>query len=287
MFSNAGRYQKFVVPLLVALLLTGTLCSDVFATTASRDRFVGPKKFYLALGDSLAFGYQPDGDYTHGYVADFLADLRHKGVMMGLDLGCPGETSQTFITGVCSSLQMLLQTNPILRLLPAQVVPKQLPIALAVLRLLVGQVSPVTLDIGANDLLNLVDSAHCQVNLGKFQSDLQQLDVNLRQLLPALHAALQVQGKTTGDLLVMNYYEPYQNRCPNFVPYTQQVNALIAEDVVPYATLVDVFSAFGGAETPNPHLCSYTWVCAAKPDIHASSIGYQMVARTFEARYGY
>jgi lysophospholipase L1-like esterase len=286
MFYRMFKYPKFVIPLFIALLLAGSLSSNAFAAT-SRGQLVGPKKFYLALGDSLAFGYQPNGDYTHGYVADFLAYLRHRGVAMGLDLGCPGETSQTFITGICSSLQTLLQTNPVLKRLPAQMVPKQMAVALAVLRLFAGQVSPVTLDIGANDMLNSVDPVHCRVDPGMFQHDLQLLDTNLQQLLPALHAALQVKGKTAGDLLVMNYYEPYQNRCPNLVIYTQQVNALVARDVAPYATLVDVFSAFGGAETPNPNLCHYTWICAEKPDIHSTSSGYQVIAQAFERTYGY
>src|SRR5216684_5678462 len=63
---------------------------------------VGPKQHYLALGDSLAFGFQPNGDFTHGYVPDFFQqDLQKDGVKDFLNLGCPGETSTTFITGGC------------------------------------------------------------------------------------------------------------------------------------------------------------------------------------------
>jgi hypothetical protein len=39
----------------------------------------GPKQHYLALGDSLAFGFQPDGDFAHGYVSDLFAVLQGKG----------------------------------------------------------------------------------------------------------------------------------------------------------------------------------------------------------------
>ncbi|HTK11956.1 MAG TPA: SGNH/GDSL hydrolase family protein [Ktedonobacteraceae bacterium] len=290
MFYSMQQYLKFVISLLLALLLATVVSSSAFASALpAQAQFVGPKKFYLALGDSLAFGYQPNGDYKHGYAADFLSDLRHQhnGVLAGLNFSCPGENSQTFITGICAPLQTLIETYPILKKLPPKFIPKQMDLAVGVLHLLAGQVSPVTLDIGANDVLNAMDTTSCTVNIPQFQFDLLRLDTNLQLILPALHAALQVKGKKAGDLLVMNYYDPYQNRCPNLVSYTQEINALIARDVAPYATLVDVFSAFGGAETPNPNICSYTWICSTKSDIHASSAGYQAIARAFEQAYGY
>src|SRR6476660_1193982 len=39
----------------------------------------GPKPYYLALGDSYAWGYQPDGNYSAGYADDFFAFLQPKG----------------------------------------------------------------------------------------------------------------------------------------------------------------------------------------------------------------
>src|SRR5947209_5068969 len=57
--------------------------------------------YYLALGDSLAYGLQPNGDFTHGYVDDLYNVLRHDGVNHLVDLGCNGETSTTFLRGPC------------------------------------------------------------------------------------------------------------------------------------------------------------------------------------------
>ncbi|HLQ29648.1 MAG TPA: hypothetical protein VK140_10500, partial [Ktedonobacteraceae bacterium] len=118
--------------------------------------------------------------------------------------------------------------------------------------------------------------------------DLATLDYNLsRIILPKLHAALTVNGQLTGDLVVMNYYDPYQNICPNSVPFTQLVNQHLANDVNGYGTMVDVFSAFGGATTPNPNICKYTWMCSIFTDIHATDRGYSVIASTFEQGTGY
>src|SRR5436305_1594462 len=39
-----------------------------------------PITHYLALGDSLAYGFQPNDDHTHGYVDDLFTALRSRGV---------------------------------------------------------------------------------------------------------------------------------------------------------------------------------------------------------------
>jgi lysophospholipase L1-like esterase len=275
MCKDVQKQVQYFISLLLALLVMLMSGSSVLAATANKAQFIGPKKYYLALGDSLAFGYQPNGDYTHGYVADFLSDLQNHGLQSGLDLGCPGETSQTFIMGHCPYA-------------PSIVIPPQLPLAIAYLRLHSGQVSPVTLDIGANDILKDSTISTCTVNTTQFTHDLNTLDFNLHSvILPALSTALNVNRKPSGDILVMNYYDSYQNLCPRLLPYTQLINAHIAQDVASYATVVDVFRAFGGAKTPNPNLCTYTWICATKPDIHSTTTGYQVIAHAFEQTYGY
>jgi lysophospholipase L1-like esterase len=114
------------------------------------------------------------------------------------------------------------------------------------------------------------------------------VDNNLTKvILPALKSALTVNGRVTGDLLVMNYYDPYQNRCPNTIPYIQMINQHLAADVNGYGNIVDVFSAFGGAASPNPNTCNYTWICSIFSDIHATDKGYSVIANAFEARAGY
>ncbi len=272
------RLARLFVPSLVsALVLLLVLAPVVFATPRPRAvTLVGPKGVYLALGDSLAFGYQPDLNYDEGYANDFYANLQKHSANSSANMGCPGETSTTFINGGCP--------YPFLRKFPY--LGAQLNAALFYLALLPGQVSPVTLDIGANDILSTITTTNCAVDVSKFQSNLATLDTNLSQtILPKLHAALMVNGKLTGDLLVMNYYDPYQNSCPNTLPYVQTVNQHIANDIRGYATLVDVFSAFGGSTSS--HICSYTWECSIFHDTHATSTGYGVMAQAFEQRAGY
>jgi len=160
----------------------------------------------------------------------------------------------------------------------------QLGAALGYLQAHTGQVSLVTLDIGANDLLKDSDITNCTI-LPAFTTDLATLDTNLNQIiLPPLHAALMVNGHLTGKLVMMNYYDPFQNICPNLVKYTRMLNQHLAVDVQGFGAIVNVFQAFGGSDTPNPHICKLTWMCAAPPlgpNIHPTTRGYQVIATTF------
>ncbi|WP_376793829.1 SGNH/GDSL hydrolase family protein [Thermogemmatispora sp.] len=269
---------RLVLPFVLTVLLLFVLAPDVRAAHAQGLKLVGPKKYYLVLGNSLAFGFQPDLDFAHGYSNYFFQDLKAHGTTSMVNLACPGETSVTFLNGKCPF--------PFLRKYPY--LGSQLNAALNFLRAHAGQVSPVTLDIGANDVLPYLNSQTCAIDTTASTSALQTLDYNLRQvILPQLRAALTVNGQVTGDLLVMNYYDPYQNKCPNTVPYTQQLNEHLASDVQGFGVLVDVFSAFGGATVPNNNICSYTWMCSVFHDIHATDKGYQVIAQSFEQTVGY
>jgi lysophospholipase L1-like esterase len=282
MFKNVYARRPMLVSLTLScfLLLTFTFVGTLafFATkpavaAASHSRsssLVGPRQHYLALGDSLAFGFQPNKDFTHGYVDDFFEqDLQKDGVENRVNLGCPGETSSTFITGGCP--------------FAPSGSPPQLLSALAYLHANAGTVSPVTLDIGANDVLSDTDPTTCTINQSKFAADLATLDFNLTHfILPQLQTALTVNGQLTGDLVMMNYYDPFQNICPNTVSFTEEEDQHLADDVRGFGSIVDVFDAFGGAKTPNPHICKYIWICSSFHDIHPMDKGYELIADTFD-----
>ncbi|HZU68058.1 MAG TPA: SGNH/GDSL hydrolase family protein [Ktedonobacteraceae bacterium] len=278
MLKNAYVFRFILAPLFLVVFLGFSVAPVAFAASNGRHtKLVGPKKYYLALGDSLAFGYQPDLNWDHGYVDDFFSNLKGYGVKDVANMGCPGETSNTFINGGCpySYLRKFPYVGP------------QLSAAVTYLQLFAGQVSPVTLDIGANDLLPDINPNNCSVS-SSFNTDLQTLDKNLTQIiLPQLKAALTVHGQVTGDLVMMNYYDPYQNICPQDVPLVQMINQHLANDVSGFGIIVDVFSAFGGPGVPNKHICSYTWMCSFFNDIHATTKGYKVIANTFEQGTGY
>ncbi len=72
-----------------------------------------PQASYLALGDSLAFGYSlakfesllptsTPADYNTGYVDDFARLLKFGNPRLQvINDGCPGETTESFIKGPC------------------------------------------------------------------------------------------------------------------------------------------------------------------------------------------
>ncbi len=275
--KHLRSFHRFLTPLFLACSLLLLVVPSVLASPRVSS-LVGPKKYYLALGDSLAFGYQPDFSFSHGYVDDFYKNLQGKGVKSLANLGCPDETSATFINGGCP--------YPFLRKFPYA--GAQLNAALTYLALFRGQVSPVTLDIGATDIEQDINRSTCTIDVAKFDADLATLDNNLQQtILPQLHAALVMNGKLTGDLVVMNSYDPFQNLCPHTVSYAQKLNRHLAADVSGFGTIVDVFGAFGGATTPNAHICSYTWMCSGFKDVHSTNTGYSVIASAFENTVGY
>ncbi len=282
MQGKASFLLRMVAPIVLVLSPFLFFIPSAFAATRSPAQpvLIGPKGIYLALGDSLAFGFQPNLDYSHGYTDYFYSNLKSHGSSTYVNMSCPGETSTTMINGTCPV--------PILRKYPY--IGSQLQAAVNYLRQHAGQVSPVTLDIGANDVDGDINYSTCVIS-STATTDLQTMDNNLTQvILPQLAAAMTVNGQRTGDLLMMNYYDPYQNHCPNSVPFAQMLNQHLAADASGYATMVDVFDAFGGATVPNPNLCTYTWMCSSYPtslSIHATTTGYQVIANAFEQTAGY
>ena len=265
------------MPLAFVVVMLVVATPSAFASSYSHSlTLVGPKARYLALGNSLAFGYQPDLDFNHGYVDDFMSNLSQHGVKYLANMGCPGETSSTFINGGCP--------YPFLRKYPY--IGPQLAAAVAYLKQYRGNVSPVTLDIGANDLLPDINTSTCAIS-SSFNSDLATVDANVHTILTKLQAAMTVNGHMTGDIVMMNYYDPYQNICPNTVPYIQKLNRHLAADVQGYGTIVNVFGAFGGPGVPNNNICSYTWMCSVFQDVHATTQGYSVIASAFENGTGY
>ena len=258
--------------LAAALLVVLALRPGASATAATS---VGPKTYYLALGDSLAWGYQPTAQVFQGYDIDLYEHLTGHGTLLEANLGCLGETTITFINGGCPDAY--LHKYPYSG--------AQLSAALTFIRQHPGQVSPVTIDIGANDALPLINSSTCAApSTTVFSQTLATFDSNFSSILAQLRTALQ----GTGDLVTMNYYFPYQITCPSLLPDVETFNQHLAADAqqngVPVA---DVFGAFGGATEPNPNLCRYTWICSSYHDIHATSQGYAVIAQQIENTLGY
>lgn len=275
-----------VILTLVVVLVFALLFSFPHQVRAASS-LIGPKANYLALGDSLGFGFQPNGDFNHGYADDFFQNMQIQGTRTLENLSCNGETTITMINGNCiDKFQNKVAYQG-----------AQLTAAVNFLHAHAGQVSPVTLDVGADNFLlhndvNTSNSPNCTVNTSQFNSDLARVDADLTNtILPALIAALTVNGQRTGDLIIPNYYDPLQNLCPNLLSLSQEINAHIAADASSFGvTMVDIYTAFGGAITPNNNLPTLTWITsgfAQNLAIHPRTVGYQLMATTIEQAVGY
>jgi lysophospholipase L1-like esterase len=263
-----------IAPILAAALLSLVAFIPAVASAQSpsvHPHFVGPKSYYLALGDSLAFGFQIDLNWSSGYNDDFYAHLHGNDPNLSYtNYGCPGETSVTFINGDCPWPKFLLKNY-----YPGP----QMQAAVNFIHAHPGQVSPVTLDMGANDLLPCFNEDNGQVN----QACVQQAMVNLKQNLPTIYSTLATALDGQGDLLIMDYYDPFIGEYPFTGKFAQQLNQLIQTDAAQYGIpVVDIYPQFTAST-----ICSYTWICSIFDDVHCKDLGYSVIAGDFEQLYPY
>lgn len=229
--------------------------------------------WYVALGDSVAAGYQPGvGDNkTGGYVGRVLIAEKAKEPKTKLrNLACSGETSTTLVNGGRCAYVKGSQLNQALDFLHAHKNTTRL----------------VTVTIGANDVTPCLSAADRNVCV---QERLTALGGNLHSVLAKIHAAAPKAG-----IIVTNYYNPYL--ALYFVdPALAQIttglqaalNSTIASVTAPYGTTADVATAFqstnttlvGGVPVNVGVICQLTWMCE-KSDIHPKDAGYALIGET-------
>ena len=250
-----------------------------------------PASYYLALGDSLARGVQPNAagvsvETPDGYPDQVYAALHpgRPGLRL-VKLGCPGETPVSMIHGgICRY--------------PAG---SQLAAAVHFLQAHRGQVLLVTLDIGANDPEScggepgLSQLATCAVK------DVPAAVGRLGTIVARLKAAAGPGVRIVG----MNYYLPalaeWHSGLPgHLVAWTAERLAAAYNDMLGrvYANsgirVANVFGAFDTSDFTRPagtsvprngaRLCQWTGRCAEPPrgpNQHANRAGHQLIAREF------
>jgi lysophospholipase L1-like esterase len=251
--------------------------------------------YYLSLGDSLSQGVQPDQagasqPTEQGYPNQLYAALHvgDPGLRL-VKLGCSGETTHTMIDGgICSY--------------PAG---SQLADAARFLRAHRGQVSLITIDIGAND----PDSCITRPTIGAVTScvtkTFPETVANLTKIMSTIRAA----GGPQVRIIGMNYYVPELAEWrKGFLG--QELARLSERLVVVYnrlltsvyqkfgARVADVFDAFHSGDFTDQvrvpgigtlprnvaAVCLWTWECAPAPrgpNEHARAIGYGVIALAF------
>jgi lysophospholipase L1-like esterase len=283
-----GRIRiAFAVAVAVAAV---TACSGPTVATASH-RDAVPATYYLALGDSLSQGVQPDAAGTgvetgQGYPDQVYAALHPRYPALRLvKLGCPGETTSTMMHGgICWY--------------PGG---SQLAAAVAFLQAHRGHVLLVTLDIGANDPEDCGSWAILRA-VSCLRTDIPGAVSHLSTILARLRAAAGPDVRIVG----MSYYLPALAEWRDGMP--GQAVAWVAERLAAgyndlldrvYTTsgarVADVFGAFDSGDFRNQvavpgmgmlprnvaRICQWTWECAAPPrgpNQHADAAGYGVIA---------
>jgi acyl-CoA thioesterase-1 len=269
--------RRFLSAVVVASVAIG-LCVSLSSAAAGP-----PGGTYLALGDSLAVGVGATVPARQGYVAHvfrFAHAQPSGGVDQLVNLAVPGETSRSLLAG------------------------GQLERAIAAINDPSSDVRLVTLDIGGNDFLSLLQpGGPCAVNPNTTPACTAAVRAALATF-PATYATIltrltQALATDPGDerLLVMTYYNPYSGTantefdkavdaalvgsdgridCAAVAAGDDRVglNDLIACIGAQFgATTVDVYPAFSGRGPVLTHI--------GTGDIHPTNAGYTVIAQEF------
>lgn len=244
--------------------------------------------WYLALGDSLAAGYQPGRtpavDLDGGYVGAVLeAEREDRPKTKLVNLACPGATSTTMVAGggQCEYDE-----------------GTQMAQARQFLRAHGQHTRLITLTVGANDITPCLLETNIQ---GCALGVLRAYGPRLAGMVGTLRAAA-----PHARIVVTNYYNPFlalyfstnaqeQALVPLTTQLQQLLNATIAQATGSNGSVADVATEFSSFDTtPVPFLgttaprnvaviCAWTWMCA-REDIHANDAGYAAIARAVAAR---
>jgi lysophospholipase L1-like esterase len=271
-----------------SLSLAAALIALAVPTTAS-----AATKSYVALGDSLSVGVQPDAagknqNSDRGY-ADLLA--KRAGTKL-VKLGCGYATTTSFLKGgrPCSPGRSVPYTNTSAK-------TSQLAYAEKYLRTHRGQVRIVTLDIGPNDVAGCVTDGQLDgACLGK---GLDTIKKNIPTILKRLRQAAGAKTK----IAAMTIYDPFlamwlkgDDQSRGLAQASVGIAKASVNDVIRKAAkrehvkVADVATAFstyvpfdqmtGDQPTAVAEVCRLTWMCSAG-NIHANDDGYHVIADTF------
>jgi lysophospholipase L1-like esterase len=252
-----------------------------------------PQRSYLALGDSLAFGYQqakfnalfPNEDpaaFHTGYVDDFGHFLlkTHRDTSVVND-GCPGETTDSFIDGPCVYQLSFPLHHPYV----GGPGSSQLADALAYLHANPGMVSPITLDIGANDALGVIEGT-CKLEAVCIATHAPALFAHIATNLGAILADLRG-AAPQAKIVVLGLYNPFGSTVAGGDELTAALNEVmrgVATTVAArFADPLPAFNPPGPREQPT--ICLLTNMCTPLTDIHPTDLGYEVLARLILRQY--
>jgi lysophospholipase L1-like esterase len=273
-----------------SLLIVVLLIGGVLTSAAQQPRFGAPKDYVLVLGDSLAFGYQRPkflitqnpANFTTGFADDFTARVRstppgRNAVLV--NLGCPSESTNSFLTGPCAFHAVLgwqLHIN---------YEGSQIAAAEAFLATYRGQVGPILISLAANDVFAVSDPCgglNTPCFAGMFPALLANLSANYTEILGRLRRAA-----PDAEIITLGLYNPFAIVDPSTNVVAQTINQLIQQvAAVNRARFANPFIPINLGSPQPLTLCTLTLVCAFG-DIHPTDLGYAVIADLMWEAAGY
>jgi lysophospholipase L1-like esterase len=276
--------QTLLLGLAVAVVLALSATAAAAGQSSPRPVYQLPQTYYLALGDSMAYGFQPTkankppsrlapATFRTGYVDVFAARLRKLSPKIQVvNYGCPGESTVTFARGGCDWLKQGGKLHDVFR-------GSQLEAAVAFLRAHPGKVSPITVTLWGAELAPLSPKGkHAQSAIASFAS---RFDSILRQLRAAA---------PTSEIIVTGAWNPEADRLAQVEPLYRSVDAAIKRAATAsrarVASMFPALDGTGNIKTQQARLCRLTFFCS-KGDPHPTDAGYRAMGQAFMAGSGY
>lgn len=282
-FSSAAGLLCTIVAAAAALTATPLAFAD------PAPQFNPPKKYYLALGDSVAYGFQrskfvadlPPSGYDTGYVDVFAARLRAiRPDISVVNFGCPGESTRSFQTGPCffAASGNGLHDN---------FEGSQLDAAVAFLAAHRGQVSPITVTLWGNDVIAFLRS--CGGDFGCILVGAPAEIAGIAKRLGAIVGELRA-AAPDAEIIVTGPWNSNVGFFPESDPLIQALNGAMASasaaNGARFADTFPIFNPQGDLAAETAAICTLTLICT-EGDSHPSDAGYQAIADVVLAASGY
>ncbi len=268
----------FVLRVLFALVMATTLTAAAPASSA--------RVPYLALGDSITFGYINEAGFEYVNPNNFVGFpnyIQQASSLVVRNASCPGETTGSFLSATAPDNGCRLYRAAA----PLHVAYKstQLQFAMAFLKAH-PETKLVTIGLGADDVLLLENE--CAGNLACIAAGLPQVLATVADNMGTILADLRATG-FNGTMIVVNYYSvDYTNASDTAI--IELLNETLAVAAATRGAIVaDAFSAFkAAAASTNGHTCNagllnalpaYQFLC----DVHPSQSGQALIAKTVES----